>query len=126
MKRIIFAVVLVLVCVAVCVTSSIATESKAEKITEKLDMLEEEIKNENHENALRRIKELEEEWERSEKIFSIVSETHLIDELDLSFSSLEKYIESEETKQALVVIEECRNGLETICQWQKVTIDNIL
>lgn len=126
MKRIISAFVLICICIGVCVTSSIVAENKTEKLIEKLDMLEEELLKENYESAVNHIRELEKEWETGEKIFSSLSETKLIDELNLSFNSLEKYIVSEETGHAIIVIEECRNGLETICQWQKITIDNIL
>lgn len=126
MKRIISAILFLIICIGICIGSKMIVESKTEVLTEILDLLEEEMKNENYETALIHINKLEDEWEKAEKVFSSLSETKLIDELSLSFTSLEKYIESEETGNAIIVIEECRNGLETICQWQKITVDNIL
>ena len=126
MKRIITAVLLLILCVTACIGSNLITEAKANDLTEILDLLENELKREDYESALSSIKRIEDEWESAEKVFSSLSETKLIDELNLSFNSLEKYIEAKRIAEAIIVLEECRNGLETIHQWQKITIDNIL
>lgn len=126
MKRIMSAVLLLLLCISLCTASNLITEAEAENLIEILDSLEEELKKEDYESALIHISRIEDEWETAEMIFSSLSETKLIDELNLSFNSLEKYIEAEETGHAIIAIEECRHGLETIYQWQKITIDNIL
>lgn len=126
MKRIISAVLLLSLCIIACIGSNLITEAKADNLIKILDLLEDELKNENYESALVSIKRVEDEWESAEKVFSSLSETKLIDELNLSFNSLEKYIEAEKIAEAIIVLEECRNGLETIHQWQKITIDNIL
>lgn len=126
MKRIVTAVVLLIICVGICTVSSIISENTATHLIEILDLLEQELKSDNYEESLKHISKLEKEWENGEKIFSSISETKLIDELDLSFNSLEKYIEARQIGQAIIIIEECRNGLETVYLWQKIAIENIL
>ncbi len=126
MKRIISAVLLLLLCLSICVASDLITESKAKELIEMLNTIEVDLKNEDFEDALIQIKRIENEWEKTEKIFSSISETQLIDELSLTFSSLGNYIDSKETSQAIIAIEECRSSLEIIYQYQKITIDNIL
>ncbi len=126
MKRIISAVVLLFVCIGICVFGSFAAENKGADIMDTLDKLESEIKDGKGDEAYYLIKELEKEWEKSEKLFSSISETSLIDEIDISLSSIEKYIITDMTEEAIIVIEECRCGIETIVRRQKISLDNIL
>ncbi len=126
MKRIISAFVLLFICIGICIYGSVVTEKKCEALTNKLDILEKEINEGENENALSLIKDLEKEWKKAEKFFSSVSETALIDELDLSLGSMEKYILSDKKEEAVIVIEECRCGLETISRRQKISVENIL
>lgn len=126
MKRIISALALLFICISICVFSSIATEKKSEALLSLLNETEYSLNLGDSEKALRCIRKLEEEWEKSEKFFSSVSETALIDELDLSLGSIEKYIQQDMKEEAIVVIEECRSGLDTISRRQKISFDNIL
>lgn len=126
MKRIITSFLLIGICIAACVTSSIITEKEATALIENLEKIELELEKDNMEEALRETGNIEERWKKSEVIFSSLSETGLIDEVSLSFGSLKKHIEVNEKEQAIAVIAECKNGLEIIYQYQKITIENIL
>ena len=126
MKRIITAFALLFLCIGLCVYGSIATERKTESLISILDETEYSLNIGDDEKALSCVKRLEAEWERSEKFFSSVSETALIDELDLSMAGIEKYILMDMKEDAVIVLEECRAGLDTILRRQKVTLDNIL
>ncbi len=126
MKRIFSAGVLLIFGLTICTLSSFITEKESDNLIEILDLLETELKNGNYENALISIKTVEEEWESTRIIFSSLSENELINELNLSFYALEKYIETKEISHAIITIEECRSGLKTIYQWQKINLDNIL
>ncbi len=126
MKRIISAFALLFVCIGICVYSSIATEKKTESLISLLNETEYSINTGDNERTLRCIGRLEAEWDKAEKFFSSVSETALIDELDLSLGSIEKYILSDMREEAVIVIEECRTGLNTILRRQMISVDNIL
>ena len=126
MKRIISAFVLLILCIGICVYGSIATERKTEVLIALLNETEYTLNTNDREKALQCINRLENEWDKAEKFFSSVSETALIDELDLSLGSIKKHIEADMTEEAMVVIEQCRIGLETIHRLQKVSTDNIL
>ncbi len=126
MKRIISAFVLLLLCIGICLYGSIATERKTKSLISLLNEAEYSINIGDKEKSLRCISRLEGEWEKAEKFFSSVSETALIDELDLSLASIEKYIICDMKEEAVVTIEECRTGLNTILRRQKVSVDNIL
>ena len=126
MKRIISAFVLLFLCIGICVYGSIFTEKKTQALMNMLGEAEYSINMGEKENALQSIRKLEDEWEKAEKFFSSVSETALIDELDLSLGSIEKHIEADMNEEAIVVIEQCRIGLETILRRQKISVDNIL
>ncbi len=126
MKRIISAFALIFVCIGICVYSSIATEKKTDLLMSLLNETEYSINTADKEKAVKCIGRLEDEWDRAEKFFSSVSETALIDELDLSLGSIKKYIMSDMKEEAVIVIEECRTGLETILRRQKISVDNIL
>ncbi len=126
MKRIISAFVLLFLCIGICVYGSIFTEKKARALMNMLGEAEYSINTGEKEKALQSIRRLEDEWEKAEKFFSSVSETALIDELDLSLGSIEKHIEADMNEEAAVVIEQCRIGLETILRRQKISVDNIL
>ena len=126
MKRIIPAFILLFVCIGICVFSSISTKNKTEALLNLLNEAEYSINVADKEKSLRCIDRLETEWEKSEKFFSSLSETALIDEIDVSLGSIEKYIQLDMKEEAMVIIEECRTGLDTILRRQKVSIDNIL
>ncbi len=126
MKRIISAFVLLFLCVGICVYSGIATEKKTDILLSLLNEAEYSINTGNKEKALENLVRLEREWNKAEKFFSSVSETALIDELDLSLVSIEKYILSDMKEEAVIVIEQCRTGLDTILRRQKISVDNIL
>ncbi len=126
MKRIISALVLLFICIGICVFGSMATEKKTDLLIGLLNEAEYSVNSDDNEKALICIGRLEKEWEKAEIFFSSLSETALIDELDLSLSSIEKYIESDMKEEAVIVIEECRTGLETILRRQKISVDNIL
>lgn len=126
MKRIFPALILLALCVGICTYGSIATERKTSSLMNMLNEAEYSINRGEKEKALLIIGRLEAEWERSEKFFSSVSETALIDELDLSLGSIEKHIEADMNEEAAVVIEQCRIGLGTILRRQKISLDNIL
>lgn len=126
MKRIISALVLLSICIGICIFSSVAAEKKTNLLINLLNEAEYSINIGNNEKALESLGRLEKEWEKSEKFFSSVSETALIDELDLSVGSIEKYIFTDKAEEALIVIEECRCGLETILRRQKISVENIL
>ncbi|MBQ7118311.1 MAG: DUF4363 family protein [Clostridia bacterium] len=126
MKRIISAFVLLLLCVGICVYGSIATEKKTRSLINLLNEAEYSVNIGDREKALISLRRLENEWSSAEKFFSSVSETALIDELDLSVGSLEKYILSDMEDEALVIMQECRTGLETIMRRQKISVENIL
>ena len=126
MKRIISAFILLLICVGICAFGSIVTEKKTKALISLLNESEYSINMSDKENALRCIDKLEAEWEKSEKFFGSVSETSLIDEIDISLGSIEKYILSDMKEEAIIVIEECRTGLDTVLRRQKISLDNIL
>lgn len=126
MKRIISAFALLFICIGICVFSSITTEKKTKTLLSLLNETEYSVNTGDSEMALRCINRLETEWEKSEKFFSSVSETALIDELDLSLGSIEKYIQWDMKEEAVIVIEECRTGLDTVLRRQKISLDNIL
>ena len=126
MKRIISAFVLLILCIGICVYGSIATERKTEVLIALLNETEYTLNTNDREKALQCINRLENEWDKAEKFFSSVSETALIDELDISLGSIEKYILSDMKEEAVIIINECRTGLGTILRRQKVSIDNIL
>ncbi len=126
MKRIISAFVLLFLCIGICIYGSIFTEKKTEALINMLNEAEYSINTGEKEKALQSIRRLGEEWEKAEKFFSSVSETALIDELDLALGSIEKHIEADMNDEASVVIEQCRVGLETIMRRQKISLDNIL
>lgn len=126
MKRIISAFVLLFLCIGICIYGSIFTEKKTEALINMLNEAEYSINTGEKEKALQSIRRLGEEWEKTEKFFSSVSETALIDELDLALGSIEKHIEADMNDEASVVIEQCRIGLETIMRRQKISLDNIL
>lgn len=126
MKRIISAFVLFFLCIGICIYGSIATERKTASLLNLLNETEYSLNSDNKEKALQSLKRLEWEWEKAGKFFSSVSETALIDELDVSLGSIEKYIISDMYDEAAVVIEECRCGLETILRRQKLSLENIL
>lgn len=126
MKRIISAFALLFICIGICVFSSITTEKKTKTLLSLLNETEYSVNTGDSEKALRCISRLETEWEKSEKFFSSVSETALIDELDLSLGSIEKYIQWDMKEEAVIVIEECRIGLDTVLRRQKISLDNIL
>ncbi len=126
MKRIISAFVLLFLCIGICIYGSIFTEKKTEALMNMLGEAEYSINTGEKEKALQSIRRLGEEWEKAEKFFSSVSETALIDELDLALGSIEKHIEADMNDEASVVIEQCRIGLETIMRRQKISLDNIL
>ncbi len=126
MKRIISAFVLLILCIGICVYGSIVTERKTEVLIALLNETEYTLNTNDREKALQCINRLENEWDKAEKFFSSVSETALIDELDISLGSIEKYILSDMKEEAVIIIDECRTGLGTILRRQKVSIDNIL
>ena len=126
MKRIISAFVLLFLCIGICVYGSTVTEKKTYMLMSLLNEAEYAINTDDKVTALSCIGKLETEWNKAEKFFSSISETALIDELDLSLGSIEKYIRSDMNEEAAVVIEECRTGLETILRRQKFSVDNIL
>lgn len=126
MKRIISAFVLLFICIGICVYGSVITEKKTELLISLLNETEYSISSQNSEQALRCFGRLEKEWDKAEKFFSSVSETALIDEIDLSLGSIEKYITSDMNEEAIVAIEQCRTGLDTILRRQQVSLDNIL
>lgn len=126
MKRIISAFVLLILCIGICVYGSIVTERKTEVLIALLNETEYTLNTNDREKALQCINRLENEWDKAEKFFSSVSETALIDELDISLGSIEKYILSDMKDEAVIIIDECRTGLGTILRRQKVSIDNIL
>ncbi len=126
MKRIISAFALLFICIGICVYGSIATEKKTESLISLLNEAEYSINTGDKEKALGCIGRLEAEWDKAENFFSSVSETALIDEIDISLGSIEKYILSDMNQEAVIVIEECRTGLDTILRRQKITLDNIL
>ena len=126
MKRIISAFVLLILCIGICVYGSIVTERKTEVLIALLNETEYTLNTNDREKALQCINRLENEWDKAEKFFSSVSETALIDELDISLGSIEKYILSDMKEEAVIIIDECRTGLATILRRQKVSIDNIL
>ena len=126
MNRIIPALILLFLCIGICVYGSIATERKTDTLISLLNEAEYSINADNKEKALECINRLENEWDKAEKFFSSVSETSLVDELDLSLSSIGKYIRWDMKEDAVIIIEECRTGLNTILRRQKVSLDNIL
>lgn len=126
MKRIISAFVLLILCIGICVYGSIVTERKTESLISLLNEAEYSINIGDKEKSLRCIGRLETEWSKAERFFSSVSETALIDELDISLGSIEKYILSDMKEEAVIIIDECRTGLGTILRRQKVSVDNIL
>ncbi len=126
MKRIISAFALLFICIGICVYGSIATEKKTESLINLLNETEYSINIGDNEMTLGCIGRLEAEWNKAEKFFSSVSETALIDELDLSLGSIEKYILLDMKEEAVVVIDECRTGLDTILRRQRISVDNIL
>ncbi|MBE6775718.1 MAG: DUF4363 family protein [Ruminococcaceae bacterium] len=126
MKRVFPAIVLLILCIGICVYGSIATENKTKALLNMLNEAEYAINIGEKEGALSSIRRVEEEWERAERFFSSVSETALLDEIDLSLGSIEKHIEADMNDEATVVIEQCRIGLETILRRQKLSLDNIL
>ncbi len=126
MKRIISAIALLFICIGICVYSSIITEKKTQSLISILNETEYAINIGDNDKALRCISRLEGEWDKAEKFFSSVSETALIDELDISLGSIEKYIIWDMKEEAVVTIEECRTGLGTVLRRQKVSLDNIL
>lgn len=126
MKRIISAFVLLILCIGICVYGSMVTERKTEVLIALLNETEYTLNTNDREKALQCINRLENEWDKAEKFFSSVSETALIDELDISLGSIEKYILSDMKEEAVIIIDECRTGLGTILRRQKVSIDNIL
>lgn len=126
MKRIISAFVLLILCIGICVYGSIVTERKTEVLIALLNETEYTLNTNDREKALQCINRLENEWDKAEKFFSSVSETALIDELDISLGSIEKYILSDMKEEAVIIIDECRTGLGTILRRQKVSTDNIL
>lgn len=126
MKRVFPAIVLLILCIGICVYGSIATENKTKALLNMLNEAEYAINIGEKEGALSSIRRVEEEWERAERFFSSVSETALLDEIDLALGSIEKHIEADLNDEATVVIEQCRIGLETILRRQKLSLDNIL
>ena len=126
MKRIISAVLLLFFCTGICVYGSLTAERKTDLLITLLDEAEYSINTGNTAKALQSLARLEKEWENAEKFFSSVSETALIDELDISLGSIEKYIKSDKNDEAVIIIEQCRTGLETVLKRQKISIDNIL
>ncbi|MBQ9913803.1 MAG: DUF4363 family protein [Clostridia bacterium] len=126
MKRVFPAIVLLILCIGICVYGSIATENKTKALLNMLNEAEYAINIGEKEGALISIRRVEEEWERAERFFSSVSETALLDEIDLALGSIEKHIEADLNDEATVVIEQCRIGLETILRRQKLSLDNIL
>ena len=126
MKRIISAFVLLFLCIAICAYGSIATEKKTDTLINLLNEAEYSINIGDKERSLICINKLESEWDNSERFFSSVSETALIDELDISVGSIKNYIMTDMNEEAVVVIEECRTGLGIILNRQKISIDNIL
>ncbi len=126
MKRIISAFILLFICIGICIYGTIATQKKTDLLLSLLNEAEYSINIGNLEKALESSGRLKEEWNRAEKFFSSVSETALIDELDLLLAGIEKYILADMVEDAVIVIEECRTGLETILRRQRISIDNIL
>ena len=126
MKRIISAFILIGLCIGICAFGSIATEKRCKELILALDKTEEAILSNNEKKTSEYINNLEDQWKRDEKLFSSLSETSLIDELNVSLLSLEKHIKTQKYQEALILIDECRNSLEIIYQWQKLSLDNIL
>lgn len=126
MKRIITSFLLIGFCIAACVTSSLITEREATALIENLERIEIHLEKDNTEEALKETEKIEERWKKSEVLFSALSETGLIDEVSLSLGSLRKHIEAQSKEEAIAIIAECKNGLEIIHQYQKITIDNVL
>lgn len=126
MKRIISALMLLALCIGMSIYGSFLAEKKTQILINLLNETEYSLNADNSEKALESLKKLEGEWEKASKFFSSVSETALIDELDVSLSSIEKHISSDMKEDALVVIEQCRLGLGIITRRQKLSIENIL
>lgn len=126
MNRIISALVLLGMSLGMCVYAAVATEERCLQLKNDLDSLERVIVEGNSRDALIIVKKLEDNWKKSEILFSSLSESALIDEINITLLSLEEHILTEKKQEIIILITQCRNALEIISQRQKITADNIL
>ncbi len=125
MKRTFFAFLLLFLCIGICLLSDISVEKYVDELMMVLEETESDLLDKNFDKALNRVKEADAKWEQAEFLFGSLSESLLIENMDLYFNSLPVYIEYEDTYQALIVMQQCKTTLEEVRKWQKVNLKNI-
>ena len=97
----------------------------ADSIVQKLNLVEELIQGEKWQEAEFELTKMEEEWEETKKMWSVLLHHQEIDSIDISLKRVEKYIQGESSVLGLGELSALRLLVDHISDTESLSIQNI-
>jgi len=126
MKKFLFALLLLALIVFSGVLSLKLYKGSSNKMTDLLDTVSEHVTSGNWEGAKSEIENTQKNWDKTEKIWTLLTDHFELDNIEMSLKKSKKYIEAKDMPLALGELENLKFMVEHIYSKELINIQNIL
>lgn len=126
MKRMWIAFGLIISIIFICVFEMNNVKKLTNDFENKIESVEDCVKNEEIENAVKEIEDVEISFNNNYKFFAIFVPHEKVDEIGLSITSAKTSLECDEKVQFLLESRRARQSLRNLCETESVKMQNIL
>lgn len=125
MKPLIIIVLFVILIVGGGMVTLYALNSESQRLDANLSSLEEDIRNQNWDSALKKLEEFHSKWDKISSLWSMLVDHYEIDNIELLLSQLASFVKNKNKNDALSCVSSLKTLIKHIPDKESLSLKNI-